>query len=288
MLSPVRARSRARKILIPALESALIFSAPGSSRASSIATFDDGARRGVPATDIAVEPREAQRPLSLAARTPQAATPGNRESPWVRSNGPSQGPCGASQAPGAVASRAYPTCASTCRSRLKPRSGALHPLVSRGKGKQGYGPSRGARIQSLRAAELWLSMSIRVFLAPLRVAHPIRYIRAIGMPKVNARLTRFRHPGTADDEGFFGNVAALHHSRDRSGGRQGPAGCCPHSRRAPAAYLPLRAGWALAPGHSGDRADSQEHQGAPKRAQCEKDPFHDHVSEVREGPRRHL
>jgi len=27
--------------------------------------------------------------------------------------------------------------------------------------------------------------------------------------------------------------------RDRSGGRSGPAGCCPDSRRAPAAYLPL-------------------------------------------------
>ena len=66
----------------------------------------------VPDNGIAVEPREAQRPTSLAARTPQAATPGNRESPWVRSNGPSQGPCGASQAPGAVASRVYPTCAS--------------------------------------------------------------------------------------------------------------------------------------------------------------------------------
>ena len=38
----------------------------------------------MPDNGIAVEPREAQRPTSLAARTPQAATPGNRESPWVR------------------------------------------------------------------------------------------------------------------------------------------------------------------------------------------------------------
>ena len=49
-------------------------------------------RGAVPDNGIAVEPREAQRPTSLAARTPQAATPGNRESPWVRSNGPSSGP----------------------------------------------------------------------------------------------------------------------------------------------------------------------------------------------------
>ena len=34
-------------------------------------------RGAVPDNDIAVEPREAQRPTSLAARTPQAAIPGN-------------------------------------------------------------------------------------------------------------------------------------------------------------------------------------------------------------------
>ena len=38
-------------------------------------------------SDAAVEPREAQRPTSLAARTPTAAIPGNGISPWVR-NGP--------------------------------------------------------------------------------------------------------------------------------------------------------------------------------------------------------
>ena len=37
---------------------------------------------------------------------------------------------------------------------------------------------------------------------PLRPAHPIRYIKAIGPPRVNDRLTRFRHPGTADNEDF--------------------------------------------------------------------------------------
>ena len=38
----------------------------------------------VPDNGIAVEPREAQRPTSLAARIPQAADPGNRTPPWVR------------------------------------------------------------------------------------------------------------------------------------------------------------------------------------------------------------
>src|SRR5262249_8597465 len=87
--------------------------------------------------------------------------------------------------------------------------------------------------------------------APLQFRRRIRYIEAIGIPRVNGRLTRFRHPGTAERRGFFGNVDAPNFSRDRSGGRSGPAGCRPHARRAPAAYLPLRAGWALAPGHSG-------------------------------------
>ena len=91
----------AKKYLSPPAKPLLYFPQPRSSRASSIAMSDDGARCDVPTMDIAVEPREAQRPTSLAARTPQAATPGNRESPWVRSNGPSQGPYGASQAPGA-------------------------------------------------------------------------------------------------------------------------------------------------------------------------------------------
>src|SRR5262249_59762123 len=41
-------------------------------------------------------------------------------------------------------------------------------------------------------------------------------------------------------------------------------GCCrarrhgPYSWRAPAPYRPLRAGWAIAPGHSGDRHETQE------------------------------
>ena len=41
-------------------------------------------RGAVPDNGIAVEPREAQRPTSLAARTPQAADPGNGNPPWVR------------------------------------------------------------------------------------------------------------------------------------------------------------------------------------------------------------
>jgi len=41
-------------------------------------------RGAAPDNGVAVEPREAQRPTSLAARTPQAATPGNGNPPWVR------------------------------------------------------------------------------------------------------------------------------------------------------------------------------------------------------------
>ena len=41
-------------------------------------------RGAVPDSGIAVEPREAQRPTLLAARTPQAAGLGNEVSPWVR------------------------------------------------------------------------------------------------------------------------------------------------------------------------------------------------------------
>ena len=78
----------------------------------------------VPDNGIAVEPREAQRPTSLGARTPQAATPGNRDSPWVRR-------------------RASQACLKGAVAQHPRRLPALHPLVSRGKGKQEYGhPSR--------------------------------------------------------------------------------------------------------------------------------------------------
>ena len=82
-------------------------------------------RGAVPDNGIAVEPREAQRPTSLAARTPQAADPGNGNPPWVRRR--------ASQAclKGAV---------------------AQHPGASRrsipsleGRRKTGYGPPRGRK-----------------------------------------------------------------------------------------------------------------------------------------------
>ena len=57
-------------------------------------------------------------------------------------------------------------------------------------------------------------MSIQIFPVPLQSAHSLRYIEAIECPRVNARLTGFRHPGTADSEGFFGNVDAPHHLRE--------------------------------------------------------------------------
>jgi len=41
-----------------------------------------------------MERREAQRPTSLAARTPQAAPPGNRDAPWVRLAGRKVRPAG--------------------------------------------------------------------------------------------------------------------------------------------------------------------------------------------------
>jgi hypothetical protein len=122
-------------------------------------------------------------------------------------------------------------------------------------------------------------MSTKVFPAPLRIAHPLRYIKGIGTARVNAGFTQIRHPATADSEGISGDVDAPHFLRDRSVGRHsrpkdgvaepvigpaqlgrtrwlayGPAGRRPHSRRAAAPYPPLRAGWALAPGHSGGSA----------------------------------
>ena len=84
--------------------------------------------------------------------------------------------------------------------------------------------------------------------------HPLH--RSHWSPTVNAELTGFRHPGTPITR-MLGNVAAPFELRDRFGGRSGPAGCCPDSRRAPAAYLPLRAGWALAPGHSGGSSSTR-------------------------------
>jgi len=52
-------------------------------------------RGAVPDNGIAVEPREAQRPTSLAARTPIAAPPGNGDiavgARWTGDSGPPKG-----------------------------------------------------------------------------------------------------------------------------------------------------------------------------------------------------
>ena len=57
----------------------------------------------MPDNGIAVEPREAQRPTSLAARTPIAATPGNGDiavgARWTGDSGPPKG--GVAHRPGA-------------------------------------------------------------------------------------------------------------------------------------------------------------------------------------------
>ena len=57
----------------------------------------------MPDNGIAVEPREAQRPTSMAARTPQAATPGNGDiavgARWTGDSGPPKG--GVAHRPGA-------------------------------------------------------------------------------------------------------------------------------------------------------------------------------------------
>ena len=82
-----------------------------------------------PDNGIAVEPREAQRPTSLAARTPQAATPGNGDlAVGAIKTGPRQARSGASQAPW--------------------RLPALHPLVSRETEKREDGPARAPEVKA--------------------------------------------------------------------------------------------------------------------------------------------
>jgi hypothetical protein len=92
----------------------------------------------VPDNGIAVEPREAQRPTSLAARTPQAAALGNRVSAvgarWAYVIGPPKG--GVAHRPGA--------------------SRRSIPSFIEGRRKTGMRAIRCARKQSLRAAQRWL------------------------------------------------------------------------------------------------------------------------------------
>ena len=86
-------------------------------------------RGAVPDNGIAVEPREAQRPTSLAARTPQAAILGNGDI-----------------AVGVLADREVRPAGHVS---LPYRGGdppwrlpALHPLMSRGEGNRDAGPPR--------------------------------------------------------------------------------------------------------------------------------------------------
>ena len=75
-------------------------------------------RGAVPDNGIAVEPREAQRPTSLAARTPQAVAPGNRVSAVGAQAGFASLPCGRRSAP-------------------PWRLPALHPLIFEGEKEKG-------------------------------------------------------------------------------------------------------------------------------------------------------
>ena len=94
-------------------------------------------RGAVPDNGIAVEPREAQRPTSLAARTPKAATPGNRESPWVRR-------------------RASQACLKGAVAQHPRRLPALHPLIE---GRRKNGKDAPAS-QIIGVAERWLILQV--------------------------------------------------------------------------------------------------------------------------------
>jgi hypothetical protein len=135
--------------LIPGRESGLIFTAPSSSRASSIAAFGDGARCGrrqcVPRWSAGRRSGLRHWPCApckwrlLVTNCP----------PWVRSTDPRKVRRGASQAPGAVASRVYPTCAPNVPMSAKaPRF--------EGQRKTGIQANRAARKPSPRAAKHWL------------------------------------------------------------------------------------------------------------------------------------
>jgi hypothetical protein len=89
----------------------------------------------VPDNGIAVEPREAQRPTSLAARTPTAAIPGNGDIAVGVLAGREVRPAGRVSLPykGGVPPWRLP---------------ALHPLVSRGEGKWDAGHPRARKTKN--------------------------------------------------------------------------------------------------------------------------------------------
>ena len=82
--------------------------------------------------------------------------------------------------------------------------------IPRFEGKEGTGKraNRGARVQSPGERSVGWTLILRMdsitdMAALLRFGSPIRYIEAIRTPKVNGRLTGFRHPGANEYEGFF-------------------------------------------------------------------------------------
>ena len=98
--------------------------------------------------------------------------------------------------------------------------------------------------------------------------------RAAVLLAVNAEFTLFRDACGTTDEGESDNADAPTYPRDRPGGPTGPARRCPHSRRAPAPYRPLRAGRAFAPGHSGVDRATEPTSAQTREAQREcKDPI---------------
>ena len=99
--------------------------------------------RGVaPDNGVAVEPREAQRPTSLAARTPQATTPGNGDI-----------------AVGAIKR----TLARSVREPRKLPGASRRSIPSfEGTRKKGDGPPPGPKKPGVGAAERWLN-ALRLF-----------------------------------------------------------------------------------------------------------------------------
>jgi hypothetical protein len=104
----------------------------------------------------------------------------------------------------------------------------------------------------------------------LRARPPFALAKEAALPLEPAGKDE-RDPSSATlrDEGEC-NADALRYPRDHPEG-SGPFRRRPHSRRAPAAYRPLRAGRAFAPGHSGETASTEPSERPKRGRKREKD-----------------